>query len=138
MVGKSGRPHNFNVSSQIMKCNCSKMKERVHGYREDSYFRHFDEIGQADQGWRVILKCPHCSQLWLVDVFDKVQSLFALKIDRPSDSEKSFFEVHKKYLIETKSGYSHKKCMMADCENNALKELVYCPECAIKKRGIYE
>ncbi len=114
------------------------MKERVPGYREDGYFSRLEEIGRADQGWRVILQCPDCNQLWLVDFFDKVQSLFALKLDKPSDSEKSFFQVHKKYLIEAKGGYSKNKCMMAGCQNNALRDLVYCPDCAIKKRGIYE
>ena len=121
-----------------MKCKCSKLKERVSGYREDSYFSNFNEIGQTDKGWRVILQCPKCGQLWLVDVFDKVQSLYAFKIDKPEDSGKSFFEIHEKYLIEARGGYSHKKCMMAGCGNNALQNLAYCPECAINKLGIYE
>jgi hypothetical protein len=114
------------------------MKERVSGYREDHYFKRFNEIGRADNDWRVILQCPECNQLWLVDVFDKVQSLFAFKIDSPKDTERSFFAVHKKYLIESRGGYSQKKCVMAGCENRGLMELVYCPECAINKLGIYE
>ncbi len=121
-----------------MKCKCNKKKTKIVGWREDSYFKHFEEIDNACQNWQAVLKCPICSQLWLVDRYDKLQSLFAYKIEKPEDKEKSFFNVHKEFLEESRGGYSDKKCVMAGCLNKSLKELAYCPECAINKHKIFE
>lgn len=62
------------------------MKERVSGYREDRYFKHFNLVDDSDQGGKVLLQCPVCTQHWLVDIFDKVQNLYALKVDDPEES----------------------------------------------------
>ena len=115
------------------------MKERVSGWSTDSYFKNMSVVGKRDDGWRSILQCASCGQNWLVDEYDRVQSLFAIKIDSPTDlSEEKFLRIHKKHLIERHGGESKEECRMAGCNNKAVKEMAFCAQCLITKQGVYE
>ena len=99
-----------------MKCNCANLSVRNSGYAEDNYFKNLHVLKEVTDGWRSIMKCSECNQLWLVDHFDKLQSLFAYKIDSmelPTDGE--FFQIHKNELEKLKGGYSKEKCMYKTC-----------------------
>ncbi len=122
-----------------MKCKCKKMRIRTPGYRSDSNFDKFPEIKKVDEGWRSILQCPNCDQYWLVDEFDKVQHLWAIKVDHPDKpEEKDLFELHKTSLEKSRGGYSQEQCRMAECNNAALNNSAYCADCCIIKHGVYE
>ena len=122
-----------------MKCKCAKLDVRVSGYREDNYFKSFPELKQVNDGWRVILKCPECGQHWLVDIFDRVQYLYAYKIDSAEPlQDGEYYKIHKEQLEKSRNGYSNENCAIAGCNNKALKTLAYCAGCAINKFGIYE
>jgi hypothetical protein len=115
------------------------MDVRVTGWKSDSYFSKMESVSTIDDGWRVIASCPICSQNWLVDEYDKVQNLYAIKIDDPNDASKlNFLAIHKKCLIEAHDGESTSKCLIAGCENKSVNDFVYCAECLIEKQGVYE
>ncbi len=115
------------------------MEDRVTGWRSDSYFSQMGSIDEINDGWRKVLSCPECSQVWLVDEYDKVQSLFALKIDSPDDlSESKFLDIHKRFLIKEHGGETRETCLMAHCENRAVKDFAFCACCLITKQGVYQ
>ena len=122
-----------------MKCRCDKKEEREIGWRTDSYFSSMEEISTINDGWRVIVVCPVCEQHWLVDEYDKVQSLYAFKIDNPDDiTESKFLSVHTKYLLKAHNGESKDICRMARCNNHAVNDFVFCAKCLIQKQGVYQ
>ena len=122
-----------------MKCQCQSMDIRVTGWRNDSYFNSMPEMQSYGNGWQSILKCSTCSQYWLVDHFDKVQSLFAVKIDSPTDVNKEhLLEKHIGALLKKYNGYSTNNCQFAGCNELALKGKAFCPKCLITKQGVYE
>ncbi|MCJ8300148.1 MAG: hypothetical protein MJK13_14600 [Pseudomonadales bacterium] len=115
------------------------MEVRVTGWRSDTYFSQMKNLGVINDGWSAVLSCPICSQTWRVDEYDKIQSLFALKIDSPNDlSEAKFLGIHKSYLIKEHGGESSKICLMARCGNNAVKDFAFCADCLITKQGVYQ
>jgi len=121
-----------------MSCKCKKLKVRVTGWRSDKYFSKMNSVGSTDEGWREILKCNDCNQYWLVDEYDKLQSLFAFKIDNPRAIAKvEFLEIHKAFLLKAYEGESKEKCKMAGCNNNAVNSFAFCANCLIKQ-GVYE
>lgn len=96
-------------------------------------------VGTTDDGWRAIVQCPQCHQYWLVDEYDKLQSLFAFKIDDPESIDKTkFLEIHKDFLLNKYGGESNEKCKMAGCTNHAVKGMAFCANCLVTKRGVYE
>jgi len=127
------------LTAKIMKCKCAKLRVRQLGHREDKYFKGFAQLKTVDEGWRSILQCSSCDQLWLVDHYDKLQYLYAYKIDTVElPTEGSFFEMHKSELERLRNGNSAETCKFSSCSNLALNGLAYCAVCAIKERGIYE
>jgi len=122
-----------------MKCRCEKMEERVTGWCSDSYFSQLNQVSTIDGGWRKVLSCPVCSQAWLTDEYDKVQSLFALKIDSPQDIDASkFLDIHIRFLLKEHGGESSETCLMAGCENKAVNDYAFCAMCLIEKQGVYQ
>ena len=122
-----------------MICNCDKMRIRVTGWRTDSYFENMDQVAEDSGGWRKILRCPKCSQKWLVDEYDKVQDLFGIKIYNPNDtSDSKLLALHKDCLLEKYGGESDLLCQMANCENYAVTSFAFCAECLIQKRGVFQ
>ncbi len=115
------------------------MEVRVTGWHSDNYFSKMELVGNVDDGWRAVLKCQQCSQYWLVDEYDKCQSLFAIKIDDPEAIESmNFIDIHERFLLKAHAGESTECCKMAGCENKAVKGLAFCAHCLITKQGVYE
>ena len=115
------------------------MGVREPGWRTNEYFSAMPKVGEADQGWRSILRCPACGQYWLVDEFDKLQSLFAIKIDNPNKpGESELLEIHEQALLKKHGGESEQDCLFAGCGNKAVKGFALCAKCLITKQGVYE
>lgn len=115
------------------------MEARVTGWHTDSYFSEMNVVGTTDDGWRAIVQCKECNQYWLVDEYDKLQSLFAFKIDNPAAIEEiDFLEIHKSFLLKKHGGESIEQCKMAGCGNKAVNGLAFCADCLITKHGVYE
>jgi len=115
------------------------MEVRETGWRTSKYFSLMPQVGEADQGWCSVLQCPKCGQYWLVDEFDKAQSLFAIKIDNLNKPEESrLLEIHEQGLLKKHGGHSEQSCMFAGCGNKAVKGLAFCARCLIKRQGVYE
>jgi hypothetical protein len=115
------------------------MQIRETGWRTSKYFVSMPKIGEANEGWRSILQCSECGQYWLVDEFDKAQSLFAIKIDNPNKPEESrLLEIHEQALLEKHGGESEQNCMFAGCGNKAVKDFAFCAKCLIARQAVYE
>lgn len=122
-----------------MLCKCKSMKVRVTGWRTDEYFRKFPKVGESNEGWSHILKCPSCNQHWLADEFDKIQSLLAVKIDNPEKvDQKEILEEHLKELLSKYGGNSKRICQFHGCNNFTVNKKAFCAECLITKQGVYE
>lgn len=119
-------------------CKCSSKNPRVIGWSSAKPFKNMAKVKTVDDGFRVIVKCNKCGQHWLVDEFDKVSSLFAIKIDSPNKPDDSdLFGVHEKSLID-EYGLSTTQCHFAGCNNMALASKSICASCSIDKMGCYE
>jgi len=115
------------------------MDERVTGWRSDKYFSNMESVSKIDDGWRVVVSCSVCFQTWLVDEYDKVQYLFAIKIDDPTDtSSAKFLEIHKRFLTKAHDGETEEVCKMSGCENNTVNDFAFCAKCLIQKQGVYQ
>jgi len=115
------------------------MELRVTGWCTDNYFKKMKEVGTSNNGWKKVLYCEQCGQNWLVDEYDKVQYLFAIKIDDPENlSENDYLELHKDFLLKAHNGESSQVCQMAGCNTKAVNDFAFCAECLITKQGVYE
>ena len=121
------------------RCKCSKLATRITGWRTDPYFQSMNQVGSRNDGWRKFLECSCCGQCWLVDEWDKLPNLYAIKIDNPEKfSDQKFLEIHKVFLLKAHSGNSEIFCKMSNCNNKAVNDFVFCAECLISKQGIFE
>jgi hypothetical protein len=121
-----------------MSCKCSNMNPRVIGWSSSKPFKNMVKVKVVDDGFRVIVECKNCGQYWLVDEFDKVSSLFAIKIGNPNKPDEiQMFRIHEESLIH-EYGVSYTQCHFAGCNNKALVSKAICASCSIKRMGCYE
>jgi hypothetical protein len=77
--------------------------------------------------WVKLVECPRCGQLWIVDFWDKYQTVYAVKIASKSDWEQFDSKaLIKARMIENRGGLTDEKCMWAKCDNRQLKSSAFC------------
>lgn len=107
-------------------CHCQQQVELVEISNQYSDF--IARFTQVDLGnWVKLMECPRCGQLWKVDVYDKYQTVYAVKIPSKSDWEQFDSEARiKARMIENRGGLADKKCMWAKCKNRQVRGSAYC------------
>lgn len=87
-------------------------------------FPGFVQVG-AD-GWKALLRCRSCSQLWSVDEWDKYQIQLVVKIAGTANW-KTFDETQRKaHLAASRGGLCESNCTWNDCTRKQLKGSAFC------------
>lgn len=95
-------------------------------------FKDMEEIAVNNKKICTLRKCNGCAQHWQVDEYEKYREGICIKIDDP-EQWLSFDDMpfREKKLIINYNGLSNKTCAWSECSNKALKDIVYCPACAL-------
>ena len=111
-------------------CKCYKIPAWIIANENSRPFNLMQQIAIKTNDFTVLKKCRKCGQHWQIDTDYNVSGL-AIKID---DANKwlllSDFQSRKEAMMERHGGVSGKKCQWADCNNNAMRDMAFCVECA--------
>lgn len=107
-------------------CNCENfggLVEISNSYSE--FTKSLEPIAYGN--WVKLMKCSLCSQLWVVEEWDKYQSIHAAKIGSELNWESFNYQAQiKEKMIENRGGLSESKCLHAGCSNKQVKTSFYC------------
>ncbi len=108
-----------------MNCPCADLPKLI-PYDELSkdFLNNLEKIDT--QGWYELYKCRECNQYWRINIWDKYQSRFAVKIDNIENWQKYDESELIKEMIVNKRGLQEKNCIMSGCKNKRLRQSVYC------------
>jgi len=110
-----------------MNCNCSKLNTLIDvSDVQPDFENNLTEISQGI--WAKLRRCPLCKQLWRVNLWDKLQIQFAVKLDSVDDWESvETTSLQKQFLLESRGGTKEDtSCIWAGCDLPAVKGVVYC------------
>jgi hypothetical protein len=112
-----------------MSCECERLP---HVFNLEKYSnrlkKRLTEVEVKSDGWVKLCQCRACGQYWQLDEWDKYQTLCAIKISDPANWQTYDDQPDRaRLLIESRGGLSEEECVMARCQNKALKSLAYCP-----------
>lgn len=106
--------------------NCKEHPELIDISNDYSAFNH--SLDQLDAGdWVLLMQCKLCKQLYKVDVWDKLQTIYAVKI--PSkENWKAFKSEHliKERIIKNRGGLTQSYCVWANCNEKQVKGSALC------------
>ena len=107
-------------------CSCEEQPTLV-----DISNAHSDFTGKLKEiavgNWVMLMQCPDCNQLWKVDAWDKLQSLYAVKIANDSEWENFDSEaLIKERIIENRGGLTPLECMRSGCNQKQVKGSAFC------------
>lgn len=102
-----------------------------------SYFWGMETIAVKKDQYCLLKKCNNCGQHWQVDESDRYHKGICIKIGSPNDwANFNDAPIRKDRLIATYGGLSDKNCIWSGCMNKALRDIAFCPECALEKNRI--
>lgn len=109
-----------------MGCVCAEIPEIA--YYEDLSKDLFESLDKIEtKGWFELFQCRECKQYWRINVWDKYQTQFAVKLNS-TDNWQNFDESRlvKGLIVKKRGGLQEKSCIMKDCKNKRVRGLVYC------------
>jgi hypothetical protein len=108
-----------------MTCVCLRQPPvvKINGDPSQLY-PNFQLIARGD--WRLLFRCPTCSQLWVMDEWDKFVVQFAIKVDSMENWDSVHEDKLKPFLQQSKGGLGDAKCLWAGCNNLQLRNSAYC------------
>jgi hypothetical protein len=96
-----------------------------YGDVEEDFYKHLVKIDSS--GWFELYKCKTSNQYWRIDIWDKGQERFVVKIEVIEDwkvfDASSFI---KDLVIKNRGGVTDKECVWANCHNKSVKGVAYC------------
>ncbi len=80
--------------------------------------------------WVRLMACRSCHQLWRVDVADRLQVQFAVKLPERANWEKfDAVPLVKQFLLASRGGLQVSgECIRAGCSNRPVRSVAYCLE----------
>jgi len=110
-----------------MTCHCQQLKPIVD---VETLPNDFDKSLKiiTNGEWRDLKQCKQCKQPWRVDVWDKLQTQFAVKLESGKDWESlDTADLQKEHLLYARGGIDQDtKCIWAGCNLPTVKNVVYC------------
>ncbi len=117
-----------------MQCDCNQQSDIFQITDYGTFVSRLEIVATKSEGWIQLGRCRACGQHWQVDKWDKYQVLCAIKIANPEDWDNFTDEESRmQLLIRSRGGLSSETCMWIHCENQALKNLAFCPYHAWEK-----
>ncbi|PSJ48303.1 metal-binding protein [Zobellella taiwanensis] len=94
----------------------------------NSYSEFTNNLEPISYGnWVKLMKCSKCSQLWVVEEWDKYQSIHAVKIGSELNWESFDYSSQiKEKMIENRGGLGTSRCLHVGCSNMQVKTSAYC------------
>lgn len=79
--------------------------------------------------WHELFRCTQCNQLWRIDIPDRLQEQYVLKVESNSDWDNyEISDLAKDLLLTSRGGLTDSICIVSGCGKNAVKGVVYCLE----------
>ncbi len=107
-------------------CNCKEHPELID--ISSNYTTFNQSLDQLDAGdWVLLMQCKLCKQLYKVDVWDKLQTSYAIKI--PSKENWKEFEAErliKERIIKNRGGLLQSDCVWTNCNKKQVKSSAFC------------
>ena len=92
---------------------------------EESFYKHLEKVDSS--GWYELYKCKTSGQYWRIDIWDKGQERFVVKIENIKVWEiYDASSLIKDLIIKNRGGLTNQKCIWANCENRKVKGVAYC------------
>jgi hypothetical protein len=92
---------------------------------EEDFYKHLNK--EDSSVWLELFKCKSCGQYWRIDVFDKLQARFVVKIeDIKNWKEFDASLLVKRLILKNRGGSTNKECVWANCTNKRVKGVAYC------------
>ncbi|MBC8377718.1 MAG: metal-binding protein [Planctomycetes bacterium] len=107
-------------------CNCDKMPSVF--YYENAgknFYKHLEKVESS--GWFELYKCKKSCQYWRIDVWDKLQERFVVRIEDVKNWEG--FDVTpliKELIIKNRGGATNQDCVWTGCKNKRVEGVAYC------------
>jgi hypothetical protein len=107
-------------------CKCKDFGALVE--TSNSYNAFTEDLELISYGnWIKLMKCSICSQLWVVEEWDKYQAVHAVKISSDLNWESfDYSQQIKEKMIENRGGLGTNRCVHAGCSNMQVKASAYC------------
>jgi len=107
-------------------CNCKENPELID--ISNNYTSFNQSLDQLDVGeWALLMQCKLCKQLYKVDVWDKLQTIYAVKI--PLKENWKVFEADhliKERIIKNRGGLTQGDCAWINCNEKQVKGSAFC------------
>jgi len=110
-----------------MTCYCNKLSSIVDVEASPPGFDEKLKIIKEDT-WRNLKQCKTCGQLWRVDVWDRLQTQFAVKLETDENwTSIDITELQKGFLLNSRGGTDPgNTCIWVGCNLSAVKGVAYC------------
>jgi len=109
-----------------MNCTCDKYGTLLY-YDElpNDFEKNLQKVDSST--WHELFKCQTCNQLWRIDIQDRLQVRFVLKIPK-IELWQEFDQTNltKSKLLDYRGGMSNNICIWEGCSKNQVKGVVYC------------
>jgi hypothetical protein len=109
-----------------MQCSCHVQEDFVEiGHDYQTFVAGLECLEISN--WVKLMQCPACGQYWRADEWDKYQTLYALKLDSPSNWQEVDVEpLIKERMLQNHGGLDATTCLAKDCKLHALNGRAYC------------
>jgi hypothetical protein len=92
---------------------------------EKEFYKYLQKIDSFD--WYELYKCKACSQYWRIDVWDKLQERFVVRIEDTKNWEGfDITPLIKALIIKNRGGVENQDCAWVGCKNKKVKGVAYC------------
>ncbi|WP_146185115.1 hypothetical protein [Flavobacterium pallidum] len=88
------------------------------------------------KSWYKLYQNKTDKSFWRLDIWDKYQTQFFLKLETIFDWENFDARELEINLLKKTRGVTEEKCKWQNCQNKALNNLVFCEKHAYKEMGI--
>ena len=107
-------------------CDCRTLPELIDiTNRYSSFTKELDQIDSGD--WILLMQCKSCKQMYRVDVWDKLQTIYALKITSEENWKTAKSEnLIKERIIQNRGGITEDNCVWKDCDEKQVEGSAFC------------
>lgn len=97
-------------------------------YYEDVSPEFFQTLEIRERrNWVELYQCSSCGVFWRIDVYDKYQTRYVVRIENPTLWEQFDSQsLEKELLVNHRGGYLESNCSMKGCPHKKVKGSAYC------------
>lgn len=110
-------------------CSCSRLPDLIEVAEGSSKFEEGLDVLEFGN-WVRLMACRSCHQLWRVDVAERLQVQFAVKLhERANWVQFDAAPLAKQFLLASRGGLQVSgECIRAGCSSRPVRSVAYCLE----------